>query len=61
MSKFKIDIHKILISLPLPWDVVRIIKQYMGPVNAPTIVTEDEYENYTIRIRRRHKGRSFTI
>jgi hypothetical protein len=60
MTTDKNDIHKILVSLPLPWDTVRIIKQFIGPIDVPR-VTGDDYDNYVIKLKRRHKGRAFTI
>jgi hypothetical protein len=62
MSKSKVEFHKAMLALKLPWDVVRIIKTFTGPLRMPLLSTEeDDYETYMIKIRRRHKGRAFTI
>lgn len=60
MSRSKVEYHKLMLALKLPWDVVGIIKQFLGPVKLPIISAEEDYDTYLAKLRRRHKGRAFT-
>ena len=54
------SIHKTFLTLPLPWDVIRHIKLFVGGDFLKQIENKS-YDDYIIKFRRRHKGRSFTF
>lgn len=56
----KKKIHKTLLELPLPWDVVRIVKMFVGN-NYAAPVSKETYDDYKINFRARHKKRAFTF
>lgn len=62
--EYRMTIHKLLIDMEIPWDVARIIKQFIGkpPEGVPIQLDEEEIETERlIKWRSRHKKRAFTI
>ena len=61
---YRITIHKLLLNMEIPWDVARIIKQFIckppEEVHIRLDYEEKEIERL-IKWRSRHKKRAFTI
>jgi hypothetical protein len=54
-------IHKILIGMSIPWDVARIIKEFIGTPEQKVHLTHEMEDEDMIKWRARYKKRAFTI
>ena len=59
MTKIKFNYRQFLYSLPLPLELIKIIKEYIGVFDKPKFIKN--YEDYIVMFRNRHRKRSFTI
>lgn len=60
-NKLKFSYRQFLFSLPLPIDMIRVIKSFIGEFPKPKPIHESRYEDYKILFRQRHRNRSFSI
>ena len=55
----KFNYRQFIYNLPLPLDVIRIIKEYIGKISKPKLI--NNYDDYKVMFRNRHRKRAFTI
>jgi len=58
MSK-KFNYKQFINKLPLPFDIIKIIKEYIGKISKPELIKN--YDDYIVMFRNRHRKRAFTI